>query len=58
VAAILWDPYQKKAVATMQTGHTGNIFSVKVSWSENKAPPSHKILCPIKYNFPIIIRRS
>ena len=30
VAAILWDPYQKRAVATMHTGHTGNIFSVKV----------------------------
>ena len=30
VTAILWDPYQHKAMATMQTGHTGNIFSVKV----------------------------
>ena len=29
-SAILWDPYCRKTVATMATGHTGNIFSVKV----------------------------
>ena len=30
VSVIIWNPYRRKAVATMQTGHTGNIFSVKV----------------------------
>jgi len=27
---ILWDPLAKKCVARIQTGHSGNIFSVKV----------------------------
>ena len=27
---ILWDPLKKKLVTKIQTGHSGNIFSVKV----------------------------
>jgi len=27
---MLWDPLAKKCVAKIQTGHSGNIFSVKV----------------------------
>ena len=27
---ILWDPLTKKLVTKIQTGHSGNIFSVKV----------------------------
>lgn len=30
VSVIIWNPYRRQQVATMQTGHTGNIFSVKV----------------------------
>ncbi len=33
LSAILWDPYRRREVVTMPTGHTGNIFSVKVQYS-------------------------
>ena len=31
LSAIIWDPFLRKTVVQMPTGHTGNIFSVKVS---------------------------
>jgi WD and tetratricopeptide repeat-containing protein 1 len=27
---IVWDPFRKKKLTSIQTGHHGNIFSVKV----------------------------
>ena len=31
VQVIIWDPFRKKQLTTIRTGHNGNIFSVKVS---------------------------
>jgi len=30
VQVIIWDPFRKKQLTTIRTGHNGNIFSVKV----------------------------
>jgi len=30
VQVIVWDPFRKKQLTTIRTGHNGNIFSVKV----------------------------
>ncbi len=34
---MLWDPFRKKRLADIDTGHQGNIFSVKVSYLKNQS---------------------
>ena len=31
VQVLLWDPFRKRKVTNIRTGHQGNIFSIKVS---------------------------
>lgn len=42
---VLWDPLTKKLVTKIQTGHSGNIFSVKVR---------NKIHTSLLHIFPIV----
>lgn len=41
---IVWDPFRHKKLATLETPHQGNIFSVKVSVT---SPTPHTIFCRI-----------
>ena len=57
----IWSPLDGKSVACMSTGHTGNIFSVKVMMCSSKLSPvlsMISIMVLLQYNSKITLLAS